>query len=486
MCEIRRLQILKKRQETIIEQFNNDDPLSILPKSYVSETGLTLSDITEKIDKIKDCANIIELRDTFIEKNGIFEQVMKVAAANYCKQHAVCPVCADRLQSRRRARFNDPIKIQAEMVETGERFAYMVTYTIKDGKSLSERLEKLKAAKMAFRKMGQKRGEEKRSYGEARKIKAAVSTIEIKKGKYSGEWHVHSHDLIFTDSPIRYHIYDANKKRKLEKKYGDNIPAEKLDEIALRKAYFNGSMVPVSKVSGEWLKATGGDSMNIYFERVQHVPKDKIKYENGKYRKVSIDGKKKRMLSKMSFSESVAYQAREILKYFTKPGENSVPDTLIILNETFNKRMVATYGQFRGIKGDDYIDEPSENESFVMVWNNGKYGDAMPGTVRDLEGDEATETRSQAGKYLGQYRRARKKLIEKREKYGVDLCTMLDDLKAQFRGKVATLWAIYHTRKNRSKDTENGNCDNYSSVLALQGMFIPGSTRKDLYQAAFF
>lgn len=490
MCEIKRLRILKNRQQQILEQFNVQDPLKLLPENYVSETGLTYSDITEKIEKINECASIIELRDSYVQtKDNTFEQVMKIAAANFCKQHTICPVCADRMQSRRRARYADPIRAQAEMVESGKRFAYMVTHTVKDGDSLSERLEHLKESKKAFRKMGQRR-KSKRSRGECGKIKAGVATIEIKRGKRSGLWHVHSHDLIFTDQPLDYQVYDRDKKRKLDQKYGRHIPADLLKDAALKKTIFAGSVVPCSKISDEWLRATGGDSMSISVEPIRHVPR-------------SATGKKKRMFKKMTFVESVSYQAKEVLKYISKVNPADVSDSLMILNETYNKRMVATYGQFRGVTGDDYNDaEEKEKESFVMLWKDGKYGEAMPGRVRDLEGEEATETRSKVGKVLGEYRRQRRYYIDAHrsgepvpvctvdgktvfETIGDELSIILDDLKQQFRKRVSGIWSKYRNEKKAAEQLENAKCDKYSPVLALQGYYLPGSDRRDLYQMAF-
>lgn len=490
MCEIKKLRRLKKKQEKLVNKIIEKNPLSILPPEYVSDTGLTYSDISEKIEKLQDCASIIELRDSFVKTGDSFEQVMKVAAANYCKQHVVCPVCADRLQVRRRARFNDSIKAQAERVVSGERFAYMITYTVKDGDSLSERMEHLKEAKKNFRKMGQRRGSDKRSRGEAGKIKAAISTMEIKRGKNSKQWHTHYHDLVFTDAPIDYQVYDQEKKRKLDQKYGGKVPADKLRSAALHTVLFNGEQVPASKVSIEWLKASYGDSMSISVDKIRHIPKN-------------ATGKKKRMFRKMTFIESILYQAKECLKYPGKIDLSKISDSLILLNETYNKRMTATYGEFRGIRGDDYNDEPDEHESFVMVWNKGNYGEAMPGRVRDIASDDETETRSTVGKLLGEYRRKRRYYIDAKKKniripvctvdgvqkmkhIGGELSAMLDDLKEQFRRKVNAVWSHYKNKRNAAESLENAKCDKYSTVLSMAGMYIPGSTRSDVYQMAFY
>jgi len=192
MLSIKKLVSLKKRSQFMLSHIPIDDPLDIVSREYVSETGLTKSDIIDKIDKIKSCCSVVELQASYntIDEHTS-EQVLQVSNANFCKQHAVCPVCADRSQNRRRARYNEPIKEQASRVREGQRYAYIVTYTVTDGNSLSERLRHLKQSRLAWRKMGQKR-KNKRSNGEAAKIKAGLSTIEIKRGRDSGQWHVHA------------------------------------------------------------------------------------------------------------------------------------------------------------------------------------------------------------------------------------------------------------------------------------------------------
>lgn len=452
------------------------DPLSFYSSDYVSNTGLTFSDLDDKIDKITGCSSLIELKEDFVEKGDCFEQVLKMSAANFCKQTAVCPICADRMQTRRRVKFNDPIRNQVKRIPEKKRYAYLLTYTVTDGNSLSERLEHLKESKKAFRKMGQRRVTGKRSRGEASKIKAAISTIEIKKGKNSGQWHVHSHDLVFTDKPLDYVMYDQKKKRKLTKRYGDNIPVEKLAAIALNNVDFRGGSVPASKLSLEWLKATGGDSMSIDASPLKHIPD-------------GCSSKKKRKLRAMSFEDSVVWQSREALKYPVKPLEYEPIDSIEILNDTFNKRMIATYGEFRGIQGDDYNDEPNEDDTtFVMKWDVEKhcYGEAIPGRVRDLlKNEEESKCRSDCGKALGNYRRARKGILFNRFKYGRDLYIYLDEAKRKYRAIVRGIWAAYRQRISVIERMASSNCDKYSPVLALAGKWIPGSDSRDVYQAVF-
>lgn len=476
MCEIRRINKLKTKSKRFTESLLKIDPHDIYSRDHVSNTGLTFTDMSEKLDKIKSCSSIIELKEEFRQVGDTFEQMMTVSAANFCKQPAICPICADRTQARRRVRFDSPIKRQARMVAEGKRHAYIVTQTITDGPELAERLEALKEAKKNFRLMGQRR-RKKRSGGEAAKYSAAIAGIEIKRGSGSGLWHVHAHELVFTDEPLDYQVYDRAKKAELKSKYGRHIPKEKLDEIALHRVEFRGELVAASKASAEWLRATGGESMGLSIEPLQHVPK-------------AAKGRKKRKYEKMSFEESIAYQAKEVLKYPFKPSDNSPEDAFQVITDTFNKRMVATYGEFRGIPAEEYADPATdEQETFVLKWDDvkGKYGEPQPGKMRDLVEDEeaAHETRSKAGALLGEYRRQRAALIAARDKYGSDLAGALDSAKAYFRRRISGVWSLYRQRVSSSNRITSAGCDKYSAVMALDGFYSPGSDSRDIYAAVF-
>lgn len=481
MCDIRRLQKLKGLSKRFFGSLKDSDPLSFFPPSYVSDTGLTRSDIQEKIDKVSSCSTIVELKEDFVQQGETFEQILKVVAANYCKQPTVCPVCANRVQSRRHVRYSDVIREQARMVEAGSRFAYIVTYTITDGGDLSERLEKLRDTKKKFRLMGQRRKNRKtgkvwRSGGEFSKICAGLSSTEIKRGENSEEWHVHNHDLVFTDERLDFKVYDSEIKRKLHEKYGNNIPKDILDSAVRFRADFKGEALPVSKISSEWLKASGGDSISVHVAPVRHIPK-------------KCSAKRKRKLRSMSFEDSVLYQAKEILTYMSKLNPNETGDVLQILEATYNKRMIDTFGEFRGVKGNDYEIETTDADStFVIVWDDqsNTFGNPLPGKVRDvLEDEKAIETRKRVGQVLGQYRRERKRILENRETYGDSLSNYLDTAKKGFKRRIAALWSLYHQSVSSSERMTAGRCDKYSPVMAVAGAYIPGSDSRDIYAAAF-
>lgn len=476
MCEIRRINKLKAKSRKFCDSLSKVDPHKLYSADCVTNTGLTFSDMSDKLDKIKSCSSILELKEEFQQVGDSFEQTMKVSAANYCKQPTICPICADRTQARRHVRFDAPIKQQARLVAEGKRHAYIVTQTVTDGPQLSERLEALKDAKRNFRLMGQRR-KKKRSGGEAAKYVAAIAGIEIKRGTGSGLWHVHAHELVFTDEPLNFQVYDRAEKARLKSQYGRHIPREKLDAIALQRVDFRGELVAASKASAEWLRATGGESMGISIESLQHVPR-------------TAKGRKKRKYEKMSFEESIAYQAKEVLKYPFKCPDNSPEDAFHVISDTFNKRMVATYGAFRGVPAEEYADAATdEQETFVLKWDNdsGKYGEPIPGKMRDMieESDIAHDTRSKVGKLLGEYRRQRSALCAARDKYGSDLFRALDDAKRNFRSQISGIWSLYRQSVSSLNRITSTGCDKYSAVMALDGYYVPGSDSRDIYAAVF-
>lgn len=483
MSTIKKLNQLKALSVELSARIRSAAPLSTFVPSFVSRNGLTYSDLSERIERVAGCASIVELKETWSPgisgRSGAadLEQVLTVSAANYCKQHTICPVCADRSQARRRARFDEPIRRQVSEVKEKKKFAYLATYTVTDGPDLAERLEHLKESKRNFRLMGQRR-KGGRSLGESGKIKAAISTIEIKRGDNSKLWHVHAHELVFTDERLNYSVYDQCTKLQLQERFGKWIPKSELEKAIVKKVPFRNELKPVSPVTEQWLQATGGDSIDLDIEPIRHVP-------------AAARGKKRRMYRKMSFEDSVAYQAKECLKYPTKPGDLDPLDSLRVIDDTYNKRMVATYGEFRAIGGDDYTDEaePDEN-TFVLVWDKDarQYGDPQPGTLRDfIDGDDtdAHDARSESGKITGEYRRRRRLILSDRSRYGNDLYSLLDEAKKQYRGQISSIWSLYRQKKSCSNRTNSGRCDKYNALIALDGAWIPGSDERTLYAAAF-
>ncbi len=480
MCTIKRINRLKSLNLSVLSKIENGNPLSFIDKGMVSASGLTYTDLSDRLDKLRSCCSIVELKTGYVDNHdGSYDQTLSVSTANFCKQRTVCPTCADRSQVRRQVRYSDSIKKQADMVVSGERYAYMITYTVVDGEDLSERIDHLRQSKRRFMKMGQRRGLI-RSSGESAKIRAALSTVEIKRGHNSGEWHVHSHDLVFSDRPISYQVYHQGRKKELERIYGSKIPVEALKTAAMQTIEISGSIVPVSKISMEWHDATLGDSISIHVAPIRHVPRH-------------ASAKKKRILSKLTFAESVLYQAKECLKYPTKPLDHSPADLLELLSSCYNRRLTSSYGDFYGIAGNDYDDDGGidavDSDTYCIVWDDsaGSYRDPVPGSYRDLQGsEEESMARRKAGQLLGEYRRMRRSLLDRRDAYGSDLSRILDQAKCTYRRDVA---AIYSTARRAGDYRYRSDGDTgVSALLSPAGIYVPDEgcgTYSAYYSLAF-
>lgn len=434
--------------EKIMDKINGQESYSIaLEISLVDCLNkgdiYTKNDLWEKLDKIADCASIVELRK--YETGEI-----KIHNANYCHNPVVCPICADRVSKRRRAIFTEPIKRAVRKFgvspdsgtwksdfPSGYTGVYMATATIKDGGNLKERIDTLLDGVKAMRKKGQKR-RDGRSGGEWSKVRAGISNVELKIGSGSGQWHAHSHFLLFTDSPIDIRTRDSE--------------------------YFitneNGKKIQVSKFNYEWFEATGGQGINFDVSPVE------FRHE--------INGRKME-----TFEESAAAQAQEILKYSTqltsKKGTSILSQShyIELIQRRGNRRLFNTIGLLRCDKRNpeslmtitekelrrlEYVDsmDCKKYEVFSSQWQNGgTYGQAKQHDGAIFANSDDINTKwinlrrrsfmAQTAIYQGEYRKTRNQVFKNRFIHSdKDIFEkLLDDLRQTFRNKVSSLWEHY-------------------------------------------
>jgi hypothetical protein len=431
-----------KRFSAYISDTLREKVVAELPKIDCLFNGdiYTRRDMWEKLDAIADCASMVEIR-----KYDTGE--VTIHNANYCHNPVVCPVCADRVSKRRRAIFSEPIKRAVRRFgidETsgdwkaeypkGYTGVYMITATIKDGPKLKERIDTLQDSLKRMRKMGQKR-KEGCSRGEWSKIRAGISNIEIKIGSGSGRWHVHSHFLIFTDSPIDIRTIDSRFYVEKENK----------------------EKVRVSKFNYEWYQSTGGEGYNFDVRPV---------------------GFRKRIAGREcnTFSESVEAQAQEVIKYSTlltaKKGAGilSAMQYLELIQRRGNRRLFNPIGLLRCDKRNpesfmtiserelrhlEYVEEMDSKcyEIFSSKWQSGgSYSDlsqqegALFKSSDDMKTQYINVRRSaflaQTAKYQGEYRKERNALFRSRLDH-IDkdyFENLLNECRDQFRNRVTLLW----------------------------------------------
>lgn len=374
------VRILKRNESSIFDDFE------------FSAGRLTRADLTRTMQKIHGCGSVVELRAKVDRGTGEVGPAA-VHAANYCGQHTICPLCAARVQDRRKARFREPIMAAAREFK----HAYLVTATIPPVPTWSEDLSLLLNGWKGFRKMGQVRRRkakdgtirETRSGGEWGKIRAGISKVELKRGDGSGLPHCHVHALFFTDALLDFRVWtpeELAKPKRLRR------PMVRLPISAARLSWgvsqgrTRGGRLPLpwwssgSKIAGEWLAATdGATGINV----------KKIKWRPPKRRQDETGRDYARRVDEWSLGDSVYEQAREVLKYATKfdtsPAAESeklfARDFASIKTATYGRRLFQTYGAFRAVGGDDYTGSQcplSENPIIYEArWRTDRYSPLM-------------------------------------------------------------------------------------------------------------
>jgi hypothetical protein len=117
---------------------------------------------------------------------------VKLHAADFCKKHLLCPLCAIRRGAKMVKAYMDRLEVIGQYHPAVK--AYLVTLTVKDGEDLGERFAHLRGAvkrlQQQRRNFGKVRGA---PHVEAAKSIGGVGSYEFKRGKGSGLWHPHVH-----------------------------------------------------------------------------------------------------------------------------------------------------------------------------------------------------------------------------------------------------------------------------------------------------
>lgn len=313
--------------------------LKTVPDEFLSETMITKKILKRKINSICYCRNKeYKYHDYYIDNEGeIIKENQNMLYTDECGTFLVCPICAKKRTQVILSKYGNKIEHLAEKYD----HVYMITYTIRDTDSFNAGWTLLTDSMRRFRRMGQKRSNG-HSCGESSKIKAAISCGEVKEGSGSGRWHLHFHQLAFCDDKLDYQIYDSEKKKEIVRYYNEELHCEplkeELSEAAIKMVeWSNGDLVPVSKLSGEWLEATGGTSINI---DVRPIKKD------------------------------IKKSMREIIKYASKIDSLSSEKLLELIIYKDKKRFLSTWGELRTINDEldpDIEEDTEDTEENLML-----------------------------------------------------------------------------------------------------------------------
>ncbi len=120
---------------------------------------------------------------------------VRLHAAEFCKQHMLCPLCAIRRASKQTAAYLQ--RFGVIMDQESRLIPAFLTYTVKNGPDLAERMEHLRKGlrTLSERRRAIRKGN--RGSSEWGAIAGAVGALEVtNRGK---GWHPHAHMLVLLD-----------------------------------------------------------------------------------------------------------------------------------------------------------------------------------------------------------------------------------------------------------------------------------------------
>lgn len=168
--------------------------------------ALAMADYALRIGEKATASKLTFCGDYLLFRHFYTVDDVRLHAANFCRKHLLCPLCAIRRASKYMQAYMQ--RLELVLAQHPGLKAFLVTVTVKDGEDLQERFQHLRAA---MRRMTQARRDylkapAKRPHVEAAKALGGVHSIEAKRGKGSGLWHPHAHAVW-----LCYEAPDASK-----------------------------------------------------------------------------------------------------------------------------------------------------------------------------------------------------------------------------------------------------------------------------------
>lgn len=330
---ISRYASLKRRQQEVSDYILTSEP-----------------DLGKLVKKLDDCGSWLLFRHWYLD------DIHRLIAGFTCKLWLLCPACAMRRAARYVMEYTP--KILQLMEENPGSVLLLITRTIKNGPDLGERFFHLTSS---HKRMLQRRRNAGRSWirnpSVMRFIMGSVGSYEFKKGKGSGEWHPHSHEIALLSPDAGFEFVELVRKGKTVR-----VPLE--FENRLRT---------------EWLEVTGDSHM------------------------VDV-----RMVD-ASDSQELFKAACEAFKYALKMNELTPEDQIEAYRVLVGHRLVFSYGNFRGVEVsdsladdiDEYLKDRPYEDKFYRWDGRGEYvrkemSDDMARTVGEYFSPEKKRKRRAA------------------------------------------------------------------------------------------
>lgn len=177
-----------------IARYSRAKERALAMRDYLAGLGETVA--SEAAGLLWNCGNYLHFRHYFTVDRVLLH------AACFCKQHLICPLCAIRRGSKTLEAYLE--RFQVIRVQHSNLNAYLMTLTVKDGVTLCERWRHLNKSFQVLKDRRRRwiAGDRAAPWTEFAKVKGAVGSYEVKRGKGSGLWHPHIHMVVLCETPI--------------------------------------------------------------------------------------------------------------------------------------------------------------------------------------------------------------------------------------------------------------------------------------------
>lgn len=225
----------KQEQQATISSFARTR-LKELDEYTVLKNGTTKPDLLRFLDRFDDCSSNEVIAHYKASSTG--EMLHKKIQSNACNENRFCKVCANRKTAER---WNH-LKPELKRLHNVYKNVYLMTFTQKTSTDLYKAIASMQKNFRNWYRLAE-HGRD----GEYSKIKAGIKSLEVVRGKYSNEWHVHIHFLAFSDKPIDYRKWDTR----------EDLAGNPIKEPLHKPLIIDGKERVLSKLQKEWYQATG-------------------------------------------------------------------------------------------------------------------------------------------------------------------------------------------------------------------------------------
>lgn len=176
-------------------------PVRLARFSKAHHRALEMSHYAEEQGDVKIAAKLHGCGQYLMFRDYYTVGTVRLAAANFCKKHLLCPLCAIRRGAKMVKAYLDRLAVIQQ--QNPNLKAYLVTLTVKDGEDLQERFDHLAVSVRQYHHRRHVQGVS----CEASKACGAVWSYEFKRGSGSGFWHPHVHAVwLCEEEPIQERV----------------------------------------------------------------------------------------------------------------------------------------------------------------------------------------------------------------------------------------------------------------------------------------